>query len=227
MQRDDGETFRTIQRRIRARLDERGIDMKGASIAAGLGETFVRDLLKRGRAPSPDALARLARALDTTVGYLTGETSDPADGAPAPAPPDYPVITVPEYDVRLSAGGGALIERENQSGVWQFSRAYLVDELRLRPQDLAIVEVQGDSMEPTLRTGDRVLIDHSSRNPALPGVYAIWDSSATVVKRLEKVPGADPPEVVLISDNKAHGEYRVPADLVNVIGRVVWFARRL
>lgn len=137
------------------------------------------------------------------------------------------LIVVPEYDVRLSAGGGSLIEAENQSGVWQFSRRYLVEELRLAPANLAIVEVQGDSMEPTLRTGDRVLIDHSDRNPARPGVYAIWDSNATVVKRLERIPASDPPMVVLISDNKNHNAYTVPAELVNVIGRVVWFARRL
>jgi phage repressor protein C with HTH and peptisase S24 domain len=48
-----------------------------------------------------------------------------------------------------------------------------------------------------------------------------------VVKRVERVPASDPPEIVLISDNKNHNQYRVPAEMVRVIGRVVWFARRI
>lgn len=230
MEPGDKAIFETIQRRVRSRLDDLGLDMKAASIKADQGETFVRDLLKRGRAPSADALGRLARALETSVAYLTGETNDASpDAVPDPSPTleESELVTVAEYDVRLSAGGGALIERENQSGVWQFSRRYLVEELRLQPSSLAIVEVQGDSMYPTLWSGDRVLVDHSDRNPALPGIYAIWDSYATVVKRLERVPASDPPMLVLISDNKNHNAYTVPAELVNVIGRVVWFARRL
>lgn len=226
MEPGDETTFSTIQRRIRSRLDELGKDMKTASLEAGLGETFVRDLLKRDRAPSADALTKLARTLETTVGWLTGADEESAAMvARAEALPQ--VVTVAEFDVRLSAGPGALVERENQTGIWQFSRRYLVDQLNLSPSSLAIVEVQGDSMEPTLRPGDRVLIDHSSRNPALPGIYAIWDSNATVVKRVERVPGSDPPMLALVSDNQNHNRYTVPAEAVNVIGRVVWFGRRL
>jgi len=225
MDPSDSETFETIRRRVQQRLGEIDLNMKSASLKAGLGETFVRDMLKRGRAPSAEALKALAKALQTTSGWLTGE-----DGAQEVVPPkewSKQLITIPEYEVRLSAGPGALVESENQTGVWQFSRRYLVDELRLDPHGLAIVEVQGDSMEPTLKTGDRVLIDHTDRNPARPGVYAIWDSNATVVKRVERIPASDPPQLVLISDNKNHNQYTVLAELVNIIGRVVWFGRRL
>lgn len=166
----------------------------------------------------------LEEALALPPGYFASERPN----APTNRAIDRPAqVSIPEYDVRLSAGGGHLIDTENVKDVWQFSRRYLVDELRLSPSSLAVVEVEGDSMEPTLRSGDRVLVDHSDRNPAKPGIYAIFDSNATVVKRLEKIPASDPPKVVLISDNPHHSRYEVPAELVNVIGRVVWFARRL
>lgn len=226
MEPSDRTAFETIQRNVRKRLDATGRNMKSVSLEAGLGETFVRDMLQRHRKPSPDALAKLAATLQTSVGYLTGEA--PHSGmAEVAAVYEGDLVSVAEYDVRLSAGGGMLVESENQTGVWQFSRRYLVDELRLRPSNLAIVEVQGDSMVPTLWPGDRVLVDHGDRNPALPGIYAIWDSNATVVKRVERVPTSDPPQLVLISDNKNHNAYTVSADLVNVIGRVVWYGRRL
>jgi phage repressor protein C with HTH and peptisase S24 domain len=223
--------------RLKAELEERGITARALSLAIDASETLVRDILSgRSRNPRVDTVSKIAEKLGLQLADLMPSAAGLRVGsqldAPRPAEarsfdPLVEMITVPEYDVRLSAGGGQLVEAENQTGVWQFSRRYLVDELRLAPTNLAIVEVQGDSMEPTLRTGDRVLIDHSDRNPARPGVYAIWDSNATVVKRLEKVPASDPPMLVLISDNKNHNAYTVPAELVNVIGRVVWFARRL
>lgn len=146
----------------------------------------------------------------------------------AAAPEDASaLVRVPVYDARLSAGPGALNEHVAEVEVWEFSRRYLTEELKVSPTDLSVVEVQGDSMEPTLRSGDRVLVDHTDLNPAKPGVFAIWDSNATVVKRLEQIPGSDPAVLVLISDNKHHRRYTVRAEAVRVLGRVVWFSRRL
>lgn len=138
-----------------------------------------------------------------------------------------PMIAVPEYDVRLSAGPGSFNDQERIIDHWQFSRRYIENELRVAPASLGVVTVDGDSMYPTLWPGDRVMVDMTETNPAKPGIYALFDSDATVVKRVERVPASDPPEVVLISDNKNHNQYRVAADMVRVIGRVVWFARRM
>jgi len=82
-------------------------------------------------------------------------------------------------------------------------------------------------MEPKLFSSDRILVDMSDRNPAQPGIYCIWDSDATVVKRIEKIPGTDPVMLKLISDNKAHNEYEVLAEETIIIGRVAWFARKI
>lgn len=224
------------RKRLKQAMDERGITARALSLAVGKNDYLVRDIISgKSKNPRVDTVSKIAEQLGLRLADLMPGTDGVrrASELATPEPRETVVqahgemVTVPEYDVRLSAGGGQLVEAENQTGAWQFSRRYLVEELRLSPANLAIVEVQGDSMEPTLRTGDRVLIDHSDRNPARPGVYAIWDSNATVVKRLEKVPASDPPMLVLISDNKSHNAYTVPAELVNVIGRVVWFARRL
>jgi phage repressor protein C with HTH and peptisase S24 domain/DNA-binding XRE family transcriptional regulator len=168
-----------------------------------------------------DALRPLADV--RTLGELDG-----VESAPVPVARDLsPFVQIPEYDIRLSAGGGIIASDSDAVGYWSFPREYLENEVRAPLSSLGVVTVEGDSMYPTLSSGDRVLVDRSETNPAKPGVYAIFDSNATVVKRIEKVPASDPVEVVLISDNKNHNQYRVPADLVTVIGRVVWFARRL
>lgn len=67
----------TLQRRVRERMD--AVEVKAAPLAtkAGLGASFVRDIL-RDRTVSPSAanLAKLARALETTPAYLIGESDE-------------------------------------------------------------------------------------------------------------------------------------------------------
>jgi len=138
---------------------------------------------------------------------------------------DAAVIDVPEYDVQLSAGHGALISDETVRRYWGLPRSYL-ESIGLDINRIAFVEIVGDSMAPALMPGDLVLLDLRSTNPALPAIYALWDGDATVCKRVEKIHGSEPPMVRIISENKAYTAYDVPAEWINVIGRVAWFARR-
>jgi lambda repressor-like predicted transcriptional regulator len=61
--------------RIRAALKEAKLSMKAASLAAGRGETFVRDMLDRDRVPSVENLTALASVLSMTVAELIGEAA--------------------------------------------------------------------------------------------------------------------------------------------------------
>src|SRR4051812_24187731 len=68
-----------------ARLrEEKGFNNKSLAQAAGLNDTYVRDVLEKGKGakrPSLDALQRLAAALGCTVADLTGEAADMAPQA--------------------------------------------------------------------------------------------------------------------------------------------------
>lgn len=134
-------------------------------------------------------------------------------------------VRVPEYDVKLSAGGGTLITDERPRDEWGLPRAFL-ESMRLDARNLAIVSIIGESMEPLLRDGDMVMLDLRSRNPALPGIYALWEGNATVCKRVEIVHGSDPQRLRVMSVNPAYSTYEVLAEETNVIGRVAWFGRR-
>lgn len=190
---------------------------------AGLGPSFVKDL-DQGRIASPRAqtLQKIAAALGVPVEQLLGAPLSIANHT-RDTPPGF---DVPEYDVQLSAGGGALIENETVKRKWRLPTAYL-EAIGVNPAQAAFVTITGDSMSPTLLHGDLVLLDLRSRNPALPAVYALWDGDATVCKRLEKVHGSDPLRVRIISENQMYTAYEVPAETVQIIGRVAWFARRM
>lgn len=134
-------------------------------------------------------------------------------------------IDVPEYDIKVAAGGGYVIDAENEKGLWSFSRDYIVTELRLNPQSLSIVEVTGDSMEPKLMPGDRILVNHADTNPSPPGIFALWDGYGLVVKKVQRVHGTD--RLLLISENTTYPPYEVLMDEITIVGRVRWCGRRM
>lgn len=147
---------------------------------------------------------------------------------------------IPEVDVRGGMGGGGIAMALNHTDAhgnttaiddvkaqWELPPEYLAHELRVNAAQARIIEVQGDSMDPTLRPGDRVMVHLGDRRPSPPGVFAVWDGFGVVVKRIETIPNSDPPTLRLISDNDRHGAYERTLDEVNIIGRVVWFARRM
>ena len=140
---------------------------------------------------------------------------------------DSATVQIPEYDVRAAMGDGFQVDRETIKDLWTFSRRYLAEELRLNLRNLVVIEVIGDSMEPTLKSGDRVLVDMGDRRVGIPGIFVLWDGDGTVAKRLELVPNSNPHKIVRISDNPLHRSYEVLAEDTNIIGRIVWFARRL
>lgn len=139
-------------------------------------------------------------------------------------------ISVPLYNgVRAAAGGGAVIEHEAPDDALIFKEEWIRFELGARPQDLYLIRVSGDSMEPTLRSGDTILVDRRATRPDREGVYILRMNEMLLVKRLQALPGGI---VKVTSDNQAFATFDVKlADIeggdLSIVGRVVWAGRRL
>ena len=61
--------------------------------------------------------------------------------------------------------------------MWLFADPLIRHEFRAKPEDLQMIAVDGDSMEPLLSSGDRILIDVSRQVPVPPGIFVIWDEA--------------------------------------------------
>jgi phage repressor protein C with HTH and peptisase S24 domain len=228
-----------IAARIRKRAKELGRSHASILKEAGLGPSFIKDLDQNPKAsPRTDSLMKIAKVLDVTLEWLAEgrEVTPHLDDrfSNAPYPEDSPnrnamraadMVDVPEYDVQISAGPGALVSEEPVRRYWGLPRAFL-EMLRLDARQTGFVEITGDSMIPSLYPGDLVLIDLRAKHPGLGAIYALWDGDATVCKHVESIPESDPPKLRIISANKAYSTYEVPAEWANVIGRVAWFGRR-
>lgn len=139
-------------------------------------------------------------------------------------------VYLPLYDVRAAAGGGELVENEDVVDVLAFKESWIRQELHVAPTDLRLIHVVGDSMEPDLRAGDIILIDHTDSAARREGIYVVRMEDAILVKQLQRLPGG---VVRVISRNQAYEPFTVPTSALNapagfaVIGRVVWACRRL
>ena len=69
---------------------------------------------------------------------------------------------VPLFELAAKGGAsGRVVEQERIVDVLAFKEDWIRQELRVRPGDLRLIYVEGDSMEPDLRAGDIILIDHT------------------------------------------------------------------
>lgn len=129
---------------------------------------------------------------------------------------------IPLLDVRVSAGAGVWTEDRANT---RYSLAFLNGWLRrngYRPEDLKLLEVRGDSMEPRIYDGDIVLIDISDTTPRSGRVYAIVYQDWVYLKRLiVRMDGT----VEVRSDNPNYPPELVPRDdqdRLRIVGRCVW-----
>jgi transcriptional regulator with XRE-family HTH domain len=105
---------------------------------------------------------------------------------------------------------------------WGFPPSFVRDQLRVSADRLVVMEIDGDSMAPTLTSGDRVVVDTGHKTPSPAGLYAIRDAlEGIVVKRLQVLRSAQPSRIKIISDNSKHAAEEVLLDEIEIVGKVV------
>jgi phage repressor protein C with HTH and peptisase S24 domain len=121
-------------------------------------------------------------------------------------------------------GGGGTGEGDPLKAL--VSRALVEDHLRAKAADLLLIEVRGDSMTPDFIHGDQILVDRRDRNPRQPGAFALFDGDGIVVKLVERI-ASKRGWYRVFSANPRYTPYEVEDEQANILGRPVWFARRL
>lgn len=135
---------------------------------------------------------------------------------------DYVSIEIlPSY---AGMGGGGTGDGDPETGL--VPRSLIENELRAKPTDFLMIDVRGDSMMPDFEHGDQILIDKRDTNPIQPGSFALWDGDGYVVKLVERIPQKRG-WYRIFSSNGRYAAYEVDAEDIKIMGRPVWFARRL
>jgi transcriptional regulator with XRE-family HTH domain len=220
-----------VKQRLQRAMDETDWKPRPLSEAAGLGATWVRDFLGgRVRSPKVESLRQIGAVLGVPLGYFTAEAEPPAlerlpvahEGGGEPSAG----LVIREYDVGASAGHGAEPPVLNGGGETPILAEWSMPEDLVRAHTtpsrrLALIRVEGNSMEPDFHPGERVLVDLSRRKPSPPGEFVIWDGMGLVLKRVELVPGSEPKRIRLISINPGYTPYEVELDEHTIVARVI------
>jgi transcriptional regulator with XRE-family HTH domain len=139
---------------------------------------------------------------------------------------------VPELDTRAGLGGGGLPAREvRKDGShadplkaegWLFPKSFVREQLHSSPGRLLVLDTTGDSMAPTIVSGERVIVDTGHKTPTPDGLYAIRDTfECIVVKRLQVLRSSRPTRVKVISDNPNHPSEEAPLGDLEIVGKVL------
>ena len=225
------ELAREIQRRMKAlRLSIAELERR-ADVPQGRVKNI---LLGKSQNPRTDTISKIAKALGCTANDLTGGSNSEANITNSPDLPPEPqprsdhdahepngTLPITELDVRASAGPGALVEAENPTHIWRVPQDVIRSYTPAPASDLKIITVFGDSMEPVLMPGQRVMVDTADTTPSPPGIFVVWDGLALVIKRVQVVPHSDPLRVVISSDNPRYLPYERTLDEAHIRGRVI------
>lgn len=136
-------------------------------------------------------------------------------------PPVIEFLEVPKAQAKLSAGGGCFVE-EGVTGKYHFRSDWL--RLICSPADAILFDCSGESMWPTIRDKETVLVDRGNTEFQDDKVFAIGIGDNALIKRLRL--NADN-MIEVISDNP--DKKRFPTDVVapddiRILGRVRWHA---
>ncbi len=97
-------------------------------------------------------------------------------------------------------------------------------------ENLLLTQVQDESMEPTLKVEDLILIDTHYRNPESieHGIYLLKLDDRILIKRLQYLPENI---IRVLSDNPAYEAFSLDLSSkpngLSLMGKVVWFGRKL
>ena len=215
--------------RLLALAEQRGVSLSALSALIGRNASYLQQFVRKG---SPRKLEEGDRRTLAEFFGVSEERLGGSDRMPVKAPVKAPTmvraaprsewIDVPRLALGASAGPGALADSERPIGMLRFDPRWLRHQ-GLSAGQLSAIGVEGDSMFPTLRDGDEILVDRSRRD-VRDGIHVIRLDDTLLVKRLERGPQG---RVLIKSDNPAYAATERAAEEVEIVGRVVWKGGRL
>ncbi len=216
---------------IRENLDylvqERGVSYSALSEMLGRNTAYIQQFIRKGSPRKLDEADRriLAEFFGVSEELLgapvrvddIGKTKGSANGFDG-------MRFIPRLSVGASAGSGAHNDDELQAGRIACDDAWLKKIGISVSSEPSIIQVDGDSMEPSLKDGDDILVDRSPQRPR-DGIYVIRMDDMLMVKRLAFGPGG---QLSVISDNRQYPSYdNIDPGTISIIGRVVWRGERV
>lgn len=207
--------------RIKELREDLKLSMEAFGAIVGTSKQYVNGLEKgANQRPNGVFLEGWARHCGVNIRWLVSGTGKKRASATAADPTEWADI----LGVRQAAalGDGAEPDEYAETHKLKF-RADSLRRKHLRPDKLAVIYGKGDSMYPTIKSGDAILVDTSDTEPQDEKLFVVTQGRDLFAKRLVRLGD----RWFIDSDNKADPKWKRPipideADGFEIHGRVRW-----
>ena len=209
----------TFPERLRELIGASGLGVRAIAKRIDVSHVAIYKWLNGNGSPNDESLEKLANLFQVTPAFL--KYGDQGTSAPQTLEIDNE-ISIPVLDVSGSCGLPqgvsplvTLVKMLRVAREWLMQRIPMWASIRY----LHIITADGDSMEPTIKSGDFVIVDTSKTSITTDAVYAIQYGGSIFIKRVQLHPNGT---ILLISDNSKYQPMTVAAgENLNVVGRCV------
>nr|WP_279024517.1 XRE family transcriptional regulator [Gibbsiella quercinecans] len=200
--------------RLSSLMAEKGITVTELSERVGVTYEMVRRYTIGAATPRPKTRDKIASFLGTTGSYLEygmGEPTENDDVKPDVPKPVPDVYRIDVLDLTLSAGPGTYMLSDSIEVLYAIE--FTSDHARTlfgnrTSEEVKVMTVNGDSMAPTLNSGDRLFVDVTVRSFKTDGVYTFVFGKTFHVKRLQ-MQGS---RLAVLSDNPGYEKWYIDED---------------
>lgn len=168
--------------------------------------------------PKLETLALIAKQTGVDLNWLiTGHRNHSSNKEDA-------FVSVKRIKVTGSAGGGAMNGDEKAGEPIAFRKDWLKAHVGVSADSLSVIQARGDSMEPTIRDGALILVNHSIERIENDGIYALAIDGDLYIKRIQKAFNGG---LIIKSDNPAYEDQLIKKPEthdIKIVGLIKWAA---
>lgn len=196
--------------------------------AVGVAQASLARWVKGEADPSRTNLIKITEAGDVSLDWLALGVGNMDEVEPQAKKSEVNLIASNDEtfsviedcrEVRISAGGGGFNDEYKPYQTTKVEKAWL-DSRRLKAEDCAMFLVSGDSMYPTLKDGEEIIVDRSKKELKDGKIFVLNNEGAMLVKKVQITYNG----ITLISQNTEYAPIELNTEQANnliVIGQVV------
>ncbi|HDS6556799.1 TPA: helix-turn-helix domain-containing protein [Klebsiella pneumoniae] len=200
--------------RLNGLISTSDISITQLSEKTGVTYEMVRRYTLGTAKPRTPTMRKLSAVLGVDAAYLEYGVGKPSEGEamkPIASNPLPDVYRVEVLDLTVSAGPGNYMISDYVEVLYAIE--FTTEHARVLfgnrdPADVKVMTVNGDSMAPTLVSGDRLFVDVSVRHFQTDGVYSFVYGKTFHVKRLQM----QGDKLAVLSDNPAYEKWYINED---------------
>lgn len=202
---------------IKERRKELGLSQAELGKLVGLSQQHIQRI-ENGYDISLDKISLFAQALKLPIQDLL---PDILKNIPLSTENDLHenLIKIDMLDTVACCGKGIENLAENVNGKWLMPLVDFRQITMAAPDDIKMIKVKGDSMEPTLKEGDWVLVDTSRLSPDSDGIFLLRLATGLAVKRLQ---GGVSENITIKSDNPKYDNIPSTIGEIHILGKVIY-----